>query len=613
MQSPYVAGQYSFGLQTDSQTPAGGAALSQTQQRDNGIASSLAGAFSGEQRQVNTATPDYRTYEPSFFVQDSWKISPKLTVLYGVRYDVFTPFTEAHNRLSNFDFFQALGQTPTSVTSALKLANVNGVDGHAGISTDYSNVAPRLGFAYSVDSTTVIRGGFGISYFPGNYTSNTDLKNVPFLSNFQPNCQSAAAVQIEGTFLGIDPATGRPRTIGNGQCAAGYSSFDQGLPLPTVPNVSNLQILNPLSFGAEQPNFKSGVIDQYNLQVEKQFGPNVFQIGYVGNIGHHLPQVINDINQPAPYSTNPASPVYFGNLPNPANRANSGPRRLDGQFPGGNLSGVGLVQSEGISNYNGLQTSLQRRFSKGLSFDANYTWAKGLSDNTGFSQEGDQEGFSDANPFNLRATEYGIAENDIQNRFALSLNYQLQFGKSFTGIKKQALAGWSVNTISVWQSGKPFTVLNGGGNSDNTSFVDPTTGNTVNEAFGNRAVPNNGGGRDRPNQIGDARGNRSLHQFFNTAAFAPQATGTIGNVQRNSLFGPNYRHVDLSIFKDFPIYERLNVQFRAESFNISNTPSYIIPLGSGNAQLGNPSFGTVTNFDPNYNPRLYQFALKASF
>ena len=220
------------------------------------------------------------------------------------------------------------------------------MDGHAGISTDYSNVAPRLGFAYSAAPATIIRGGFGISYFPGNYTSNTDLKNVPFLSNFQPNCQSAVAIQIETNFLGAG------HSVGNGQCAAAYSSFDQGLPIPTAPNVSNLQNLNPLSFNTESANFKSGVIDQYNLQVEQQFGPNVFTIGYVGNIGRHLPQVINDINQPAPYSTNPNSPLY---QPGTAIRPNSGPRKLDPQFPGGNLSGVGLVQSEGISNYNGLQ------------------------------------------------------------------------------------------------------------------------------------------------------------------------------------------------------------------------------------------------------------------
>ncbi len=214
VQSPYVGGQYTFGLPTDS-SPAPGSTVqpSATQQRDNGIASTLTGAFSSEQRQVDLTAPDYRTWEPSFFVQDSWKVTPKLTVLYGVRYDLFTPFTEAHNRIANFDFFQALSLNPSTVTSALKIANVNGVDGHAGISTDYSNVAPRLGFAYSAAPSTIIRGGFGISYFPGNYTSNTDLKNVPFLSNFQPNCQAAVAIQIETNFLGAG------HSVGNGQCA----------------------------------------------------------------------------------------------------------------------------------------------------------------------------------------------------------------------------------------------------------------------------------------------------------------------------------------------------------------------------------------------------------
>jgi hypothetical protein len=611
VQSPYVGGQYTFGLPTDS-SPAPGSTIqpTATQQRDNGIASSLTGAFSGEQRQVDLTAPDYRTWEPSFFVQDSWKVTPKLTVLYGVRYDLFTPFTEAHNRISNFNFSEALGLNPATVTSALKIANVNGVNGHAGISTDYSNLAPRVGFAYSAAPSTIIRGGFGISYFPGNYTSNTDLKNVPFLSNFQPNCQAAVAIQIETNFLGAG------HSVGNGQCAAGYSSFDQGLPIPTAPNVSNLQNLNPLSFNTESPNFKSAVIDQYNLQVEQQFGANVFTIGYVGNVGHHLPQVINDINQPAPYSTNPNSPLY---QPGTAIRANSGPRKLDPQFPGGNLSGVGLVQSEGVSNYNGLQVALQRRFTKGLAFDANYTWSKALSDNTGFSQEGSQEGFSDADPTRLRQIEYGIAENDIQNRFALSLNYQFQYGKTWTGIAKEALAGWEINTITVFQSGKPFTILNNGGNAgpgnnDTTTYINPSTGQSVTESYEDRAVPNNGGGgRDRPNTLFDPRGNKSKAEFFNIAAFAPQPTGEVGNTQRNSLFGPDFRHVDLSLFKNFAVTERLNLQFRAEAYNISNTPSFIFPLGDSSTELGSTNFGVVSNFDPNYTPRLYQFALKAQF
>ncbi len=589
VQSPYVAGQYTFGLNTDSTAPGGGS-LPQAQARDNGIASSLVGAFSGEQRQVNIFPPDYRTWEPSGFIQDSWKATPKLTLLYGVRYDVFTPFTEAHGHISNFDFLQALTLSSGNIGDALKVPGRNGVDGHAGIAIDYSNVAPRLGFTYSLNPTTVLRGGFGVSYFPGNYTSNTDLKNIPFLSNFQPNCQSAAAVQVETNFAG--------RNTGNPVCGASFTSFSQGLPRATEPDVSNLQALNPLSFGGEEANFKSAVIDQYNLQIEKQFGANVVTIGYVGNVGHHLPQVINDINQPAPYSTDSNSPLYFGRIPNnPRANANSGPRRLDAQFPTLNLSSVGWVQSEGISNYNGLQTSFQRRFTQGLSFDANYTWAKDLGDVISFSEEGSAEGYSNADPFHIRQTEYGPSENDIRNRFVLSANYEFQYGKSWTGVKKFALTGYHINTISVWQTGKPFTVLNGGGT----------------EPYGDRAVPNNGGGNDRPNQIGDARGNRSLHQFFNTAAFAPQPTGTIGSTSRNSLYGPNFRHVDLSIFKDFPITERTNVQFRAESYNISNTPNYIFTLNASNIHVGDPSFGRVTDYDRNYTPRLFQFAMKFQF
>ena len=267
LQSSYIAGQYSFGLNTDASAPAG-TTFTPTQQQDNGVASTLAGAFSNEQRVVDLNTPDYRTYEPSFFVQDSWKVSPKLTVLYGVRYDLFTPFTEAHNHISNFDFFQALNSSPDSVTNALKVAGQNGVDGHAGIQTDYSNVAPRVGFAYSVTPQTIVRGGFGISYFPGNYTSNAALKNVPFQSTYQPSCQSSVAVQIEIRVQG--------RNTGNPDCATiagATTAFDQGLPLPTPPNISNLQTLSPLSFRSQGVNFKSAVIDQYNLQVERQFGP----------------------------------------------------------------------------------------------------------------------------------------------------------------------------------------------------------------------------------------------------------------------------------------------------------------------------------------------------
>ena len=589
VQSAFAAGQYGFGLSTDT-------AATQKQTQDNQLASSLIGAFSSDSRNYDLTPPDYRSYEPSAFVLDSWKVTPRLTVQYGVRYDLFTPFTEAHNRISNFDFFQALGAgDATSSQSALKIAGVNAVNDNAGIQTDYSNVAPRVGFSYSPMPSTVVRGGYGLSFFPGNYTSNADLKNAPFVSVFSPNCLSTAAYQIVTTHGGAATVPGGGE-CGSANSPGAFNTFDAGLPLPAAQSITSPS----LSFVAESPKFRSALIQQFNLQVEQQFGANVFTIGYVGNIGQHLPETINNINAPLPFDSttaaaqDPQSPV--------------GKFLLLGQGKLKNLSGVGWLQSEGISNYNALQTSVQRRFTHGLAFDANYTWATALSDITGFSQEGAQ-GWSNANAFAIRQIDYGNAENEIKSRFAISLNYQLPFGANFTGVKKAALHGWEINTISAWQSGKPFSILNGG-----TGDVGAAGTSGAGTSYGNRAVPNNNAGPDRPNTIANpVLGSKSLHQYFNTAAFAPQPLGTVGNTERNSLFGPHYRHVDLSIFKDFAVTERVTMQFRAEAFDITNTPSWIITQGSGNAQLGNSAFGTVTNYDPNYTPRLVQFALKATF
>jgi hypothetical protein len=582
VQSASAAGAYGFGLVTDNNADL-------TVQQDNQLASTLVGAFQNDTRNFNLNPPDYRSYEPSGFVQDSWKVLPKLTIVGGFRYDVFTPFTEAHNRISNFDFPQALLSSPANIGSALKVAGVNGVDGHANIPTDYSNFAPRLGFSLPLMPKLVVRGGYGLSFFPGNYTSNADLKNAPFTSVFSPNCQSALAIQIEQA-KGIDPASQNP------SCATvdgAPTTFDAGLPTPSAPSIANLAGIPALSFVAEAPKFRSALIQQFNLQVEEQFGANVATIGYVGNIGQHLPESINNINQPAP----------FNPITNPGGSA----RPLNSVLP--NLSGVSYIDSEGISNYNALQASLQRRFTKGLAFDANYTWGKGLSDITGFSQQGGNQGWSNGDPTHIRQIEYGIAENDIQNRFALSLNYAVQYGKNFTGLKGFTLAGWQVNTITAWQSGKPFTITETGSGADN-----PIESDGKQHGYNNRATPLNSGGQDRPDQIKDARlSNKSQAEFFDVTAFAPQPLGTIGTAHRNSLFGPNFRHVDLSVFKDFPINERVKVQFRAEAFNISNTPNFYIGNGSSGASFGNPAFGSISQTDPNYTPREFQFALKAHF
>ncbi len=602
VQSAFAAGQYGFGLTNDNATTTTAGVSNTTQQTYiNQLASSLVGAFTSEGRNYDIDPPDYRSWEPSGFLLDSWKVSPKLTIQYGVHYDVFTPFTEAHNHISNFDFNLAMNSNATNVDNALLIANQNGASATAGIRTYYGDVAPRVGFSYSVTPTIVVRGGYGISYFPGNYTSNADLKNAPFVSVYSPTCgESNIALQLQLAAPGQSYKNFNANCTSNGGTTIGgpnddsTGTFDAGLPLPTPQTINS----NALSFIAEDTKFRTAMIQQYNLQVEKQFGANVFTIGYVGNVGQHLPETINDINQPAPFD-----PVTIA-----AGDTVTGQFKLAGKGLLKNLGSVGWMQSEGVSNYNSLQTSFQRRFSHGLAFDANYTWAKDLSDITGFSEEGDQ-GWSNADPTRIRQIDYGIAENDIQNRFALSLNYELQFGSSFTGIKRAALHGWEINTITVWQSGKPISIYNGGQN----DFT--TTGDGAGVVYGNRATPNNSGGNDRPNKIASNHNPHTLTQWFNTSNYAPQALGTIGSAKRNSEFGPRFRHIDLSLFKDFSLTQRYTLQFRAEAFDITNTPDYFIPNNNnGAAQLGSSTFGQAGNsVDPNYTPRELQFALKLKF
>jgi hypothetical protein len=599
LQSALPSGDWNFGLVTDNVTG------NQQQTNVNVLASTLVGAFNSNSRNYDIDTPDYRTYEPSFFAQDSGKITSKLLLLYGARYDLFTPFTEAHGHISNFNYLQARADTPANISSALEVANTNGVDGHAGIKVNYDNFAPRVGFAYSVTPTMLVRGGYGLSFFPGNYTSNADLKNAPFTSVFAPNCESSAAITIQTvTAAGaVSPSSINPQCNTTGTTIGAPTTLDAGLPLPAAQTLYS----NGLSLDAEDPRSRSALIQQFNLQVEQQFGANVLTIGYVGNVGSRLPQTLQDINNPVP--GDPTTPGNGYNSNRPLATVND---VLNGTPLLPNLSTVSWLQSEGISNYNSLQTSFQRRFSKGLPFDANYTWAKAMSNNVGFSEEGN-EGFGSADPYNTHI-DYGVAENDIQNRFALSINYEFQYGKSWGRVEREVFTGWQANGIVVWQSGKPITILNGGGSS---GYVSDITTNAVTgqaQSYDNRAMPINNPGNDRPNQIAKVNGPKKLSEWFNPNAFAPQPLGTIGDAPRNNVFGPRFRHVDLSLFKDFPVTQRVTLQFRAEAYDLSNTPNYYIPNSNvGNQELGNAAYDTVTTYDPNYTPRQIQFALKVQF
>jgi len=564
VQSDNANGRYNFGLPEDNNNPA------------LDLASFLVGAFTAVNRSASLFAPDYRMWEPGFFAQDNWKVRPWLTLNYGFRYDVYTPFTEVHNHISNFD----------TTTGQVLVAGVNGVSDTAGIKTDYSNFSPRVGFAASLGHGMVLRGGFGLTYFPGNYTSNAALKNPPFTSNFAPNCISPIAQQIEA-FDGVAPAT-QGNVCGGPLAPTAPTTLAAGIPVPTGVVDPN----GPLpTFSAVQTNLKSGSVDQFNLMFEKQFGQNVLTVGYVGDVGHHLPMTLNNVNVPNPTGLTPFQITQL--------------KVTDKPFQA--FGSIADYISQGSSTYHALQVSFQRRYSKGITIGSNYTWSHSIDDTTTLSFEG-QEGWGNANPFNVQALETGNSDLDLRHRFVAYSTYELPFGKNFNGTRKLLFGGWQTNAILVWNSGSPFTI------------TDNFTGNSQNvfpSAIG-------AAGPDRPNQIAPATiSNPSVSEWFNRNAFVIPAPGEIGNAPRNGLFGPHFRHFDFSLFKDVPLKESIKMQFRAEFFNLTNTPNYFVANNQNSDSTTNlvpqagsapsPAFGQIVRTSPNYTPRAIQLALKLLF
>ncbi len=539
-----------------------------------GLAALLQGDFNSVQRSNSLIPPHYFSYEPSVYVQDDWHAASNLTLNIGVRYEVFTPFTEKQNALANFD--------PT--TETILVAGQNGVNDYAGLHTTWSNLAPRLGFAYTAAPGLVIRGGFGITNFPSNYTSNGSEKAQPFVSDFDCN---------------------------NGACPNGETRFIQGLPIPTAASATNPtgsinDVLNPA--------FRTSYIEQFNLTVEKAFGPNVLQVTGVGELGRHLAQISNDENAPALVSNLTLDALAIKNGETPAAAFNT-LRPFYAKLPG--VTSVGQYQSTGASSYSALQVSLTRRTTAGLTVGANYTQAHNLDNILGFSNEVN-DGYG-AIPSELSTVEYGNSDLDIRQRGVVTGDYQLPFGRNLKGIEGALGKGWQANTLLVWETGLPFTVLESLGVSSTTNAA--TTG--------------------RPNQIGNGKvSNPNATEFFNTADFVPQASGTLGTEERNPLYGPHFRHVDFSVFKNFNVYRDSTLEFRAECFNITNTtnlanpnatinvtPNSIVasypgdgaPAGQnvtlpGNTYTVSPgTAGTITGTSANYTPREIQFALKYQF
>jgi hypothetical protein len=519
----------------------------------NPVEDMLAGYNFGYERGNTLLEQGFRMWEPSGYAQDDWRVTPNLTLNIGVRYDWYTPISEAHGNYANFDY------------PSLTLITGN-VAGDVGLHTKKSNIAPRIGFAQSVGSHTVIRGGYGISYYPTQENLSIQLANPP--NSFTSECIAVSCIGAT-------------------------------LPVPTPSSITNLS--GGLSYAPSYTN--TSTLQMYNFAVQQEIKGNALTVAYVGELGQHL-LTEPIVNLPDPNGPYPSEAATGPGLPPPLLTATALP----------NVQTIQGFVPDASSNYNALQVIFARRFSHGLSFNSNYTYARSLTDalgGTGQSNTG--ANYLPREPF----YNYGNSSNDVRHRVATSATYQLPFAAASHGVTAILAKNWTVNLIDYWQTGLPFTVYDNYPNAYGLAQVNLPTIQT-----------------DRPDVTGAplTSSNPSIGQFFNIAAFTPQRAGTAGNEHVNQLYGPHQRRADLSFFKAFDLPREMFLQFRAEIYNISNTPNFSQPnstisnfvqpdgsaIGPAGLQPGDVptaagGFGQITSTNQLAQPRQFQFALKLLF
>jgi hypothetical protein len=454
------------------------------------------------------------------YVQDDWKISSKLTVNAGLRYELPLPWYETSNTYTD------LIDEPGYLYGTLLQAKNAGQYGYRNsfVDPNYNNFAPRLGLAYQLTPKTVIRAAAGIFY---GRDENLAVANRPTNNPPQYVTTTYTTDQIDPNLI-----------------------LSQGFPSNALnPNATAHPSVN--SFLKHSPTPR---VNEWNFTVQRDLGAGfTLQAAYVGSNAHDLYTPLN-VDQPLP-----------------------GPGAVQARRPLTAYTAVNVYGPWINSHYNSLQTQVEHKFTRGVTLLAAYTYGHSI-DNDGTHQ----------NSFNL-ASDKGDSTFDLRHRFVLSSVYELPFGKGKPFVNSSALGsailgGWQLSGIFSAETGLPFTVT--------TSVDNSNTGTT-----------------ERANLIGNGllSSGQSATQWFNVADFTLPPQYTFGNSGRDILRGPSQTNLDLGLSRTIPIAERLKAEFRAEAFNLLNTPQ----LGLPNAVVGTSTFGQITTTINAQ--RELQFALRLAF
>jgi len=508
-----------------------------------------------------------------FFVEDDFKVTPKLSLNLGLRYDYESPWTDRFNQLTNFNY-QAVPPLNTpglNLHGALEFVGVNGVP-RGQWDPERHNFAPRLGLAYSLTPKTVIRAGGGIFYAPQLPGSPTDTSGFSAVTTFVSSLNGVTPYNVMS------------------------NPFPQGLVYPTGSSEGPATLLGQSIVFADRHQ-KTPYSAGWNFNIQRELpGSVMLGVAYVGERGVHI---YNNLT----LDQLPDSDLSLGN-----GLLATAPNPFYGQISSGTLSTPTVTEAQllrpypqyqavtaqnstwGSSTYNALQISAEKRFGSGVSITASYAWSKLMDNATGpFSgQTLSGTGFQDNN--NLRG-EWSVSSLDIPQRFVIGYVWELPMGAG----KKYLTGGWEGKTLGGWQM-QGVTTFSAG------EVLGVTSSN-------NTTFSQGGGQRPNWNGMNPTLANPTVNEWFNTSVFSQPASFTFGNAARTlaSLRASPMKNFDFSFIKNTPLKEQVTLQFRAEFFNLFNT----VQFGPPATAFGVSSFGVVSN--QQNQPRIVQFALKLLF